>query len=516
MNSPRSGFLFAITAILFAPVFSQNQAPVVQIQEVILDESTGTLTLDYDLSDQEGDLCEVRILFSEDQGSTFSTFPFSISGETGAGIAPGTDKLVTLYPVLADDSLIQVKVVAFDQATPDLISLVDQVDSTSVKSFLELIAVERNHLTALSGIEMIRDSLDRFFLSEGLQTSKESVQFGSYTGANVRGDLPGLTEGSEFVILDAHFDAVPGTPGANDNGVATAALMEAVKVLSNGYYRRSVRFLAFDLEEYGLLGSIAHVQQIDPNSETLLGMLNLEMIGYFTEVPNTQAVPVGFNLLFPGVYAALQADSFRGNFLANVGNTTSIPLQNTFDSLASVYAPQLIIYNLALPGNGTIAPDFRRSDHAPFWDAGYQALMLTAGADFRDTAYHSSSDSLNRIHFTKVEEVLRSSVATIAHLAGPLNAGEDVSGVQNNTSVSKKLSQDNIRLFPNPGNEYLHMQAERPLGQWQVYSRDGRMIDSGETTANELDLQTRDWASGTYYIYVTAPEGFWAASWIRE
>ena len=516
MNSLHSGFLITILTFLFVPLCAQNQAPVVQIQAVTLDESTATLTLDYDLQDQEGDICTVRVLFSENQGQSFQEFPFSVNGETGTGITPGNDKIVTLYPILSADSLIRIKVVTFDEAIPPLSQLVEQVDSSFIKSYLEFIAVERNHLTSLSGIEMVRDSLERFFVSEGLEATRESVPFGGYTGANVRGDIRGLSADTAFVILDAHFDAVPGSPGANDNGIATAALMEAARVLSTGHFQRSIRILAFDLEEYGLLGSIRHVQQIDPAAETMLGMLNLEMIGYFTEEPNTQGVPAGFDLLFPTVYAALQADNFRGNFLANVGNTTSIPLQNTFDSLAAVYAPQLITYDLALPGNGTVAPDFRRSDHAPFWDAGYQALMLTAGADFRDTAYHSAFDSLSRINFPKVEEVLRATVATIAHLAGPLNAGEDVSGVLNNTSLDEKLRDDQIQLFPNPGTDQLNLRSDRPIGQWQVYSTNGSLISTGETTSSQLDLPTQNWPSGTYFLYVASPDGVWASSWRRE
>ena len=516
MNSLQSVFLVTILTFLFVPLLAQNQAPEVQIQSVTLDESTTTLTLDYDLQDQEGDVCTVRVLFSGDQGRSFQEFPFSVNGETGSGISPGNDKIVTLYPILAADSLIRIKVIAFDEAIPSITPFVDQVDASSIRSFLELIAVERNHLFAPAGLDLIRDSIERYFLSTGLETSRESVPFGSYIGANISGQLSGLVADTAVLILGAHFDAVTGTPGANDNGVATAAVMEAVKVLSNGYFRRSVRFVAFDLEEYGLVGSIRHVQQIDPTAETMLGMINLEMIGNFTEDPNTQMVPAGFDLLFPAVYAALQADNFRGNFLANVGNTTSIPLQNTFDSLANVYAPQLITYDLALPGNGTIAPDFRRSDHAPFWDAGYQALMLTAGADFRDTAYHSAFDSLSRIDFPKVEEVLRATVATIAHLAGPLNAGEDVSGVLNNTSLDEKLTNDGIQLFPNPGTNQLHLQSDRPIGQWQVYSANGSLISTGETTSSQLDLKTQSWPSGTYFLYVASPDGVWASSWRRE
>lgn len=497
-------------------IFSQNLPPTVEIQQVRLDPIVASLTIMYDLDDSEGDTCTVRVLLSEDQGGTFSAFAFSQAGDLGTGIGPGAGKSINLYPVLAPDSMIRIKIIAYDDAPEDLVNWVAQVDTNRIKADLEFIAQERNHLTSSNHLDIIRDSLGNRLLEAGLQTVFQSVPYGNYTGANVNGTLPGLETDTSLVILDAHFDGVPGTPGANDNGIAVVALLEIARILSVGHYRRSLEFVAFDLEEYGLLGSGEYIQQIDKSTQDILGVLNMEMIGYYSDEPNTQEFPAGFAQLFPAVYQISQADSFRGNFLANVANTASVPLQMAFDSLAEIYAPDLKMYSVALPGTGTVAPDFRRSDHASFWDAGIPALMLTGGGDLRDSAYHTESDSLNRISIDKVEQVTKAMLATTAHLAGPLHAGEDVSGVLSISGVGDVLERNAISLFPNPASDKFQLQSESPIRSVIIFDLNGRELLRQYPNSSDVKISCSEFPAGMYVLVAETNDGVWNASWIKE
>lgn len=511
---------FFLSIFLFsgiAPhIFSQNLPPVVEIQQVSFDLQAASLTIEYDLNDAEGDTCTVRVLLSEDQGATFSAFEFGQTGDLGTGIGPSAGKSINLYPVLAPDSMIRIKIIAYDDAQEDLTNWVAQVDTNRIKSDLEFIAQERNHLTSSAQLDMIRDSLGNRFVEAGLQTILQPVSYGGYTGANVNGTLPGLETDTSLVIVDAHFDGVPGTPGANDNGIAIVALLEIARILSVGHYRRSLEFIAFDLEEYGLLGSGEYIQQIDKSTQDILGVLNMEMIGYYSDEPNTQEFPTGFSQLFPAVYQTAQADSFRGNFLANVANTASAPLQMAFDSLAELYAPDLKVYSVALPGTGTIAPDFRRSDHASFWDAGIPALMLTGGGDLRDSAYHTGSDSLIRISIDKVEEVAKAMLATAAHLAGPLHAGEDVSGVLAISGVGDLLERNAISLFPNPASDKFQLHSEHPIRSVTIFDLSGRELLRQYPDSSEVEISCSEFPTGMYVLIAETNDGVWNASWIKE
>src|SRR5690606_22115028 len=91
-------------------------------------------------------------------------------------------------------------------------------------------------------------------------------------------------------------------------------------------------------------------------------------------------------------------DEYRGNFLFACSNTNSNPLLATFVAASEDYVPELRLVSASLPGTGTIAPDLRRSDHARFWDAGIQALMLTDAANFRNPNYHTPGDSIGTLN----------------------------------------------------------------------------------------------------------------------
>src|SRR5690606_18944380 len=187
---------------------------------------------------------------------------------------------------------------------------------------------------------------------------------------NILGRHVGAIDPIKTFIVDGHYDAVAGTPGADDNGTAVAATLEIARILSQFHFRNSLRFIGFSFEEQGVIGSQQYVQSGMPVWEEVHGVLNMEMIGYYSDQPNSQTTPDGFELLFPAAYAELQTNEFRGDFLTVVGNTASDPLNNAFVAAVAQYVPQLKRIPLSVPGNGQIAPDLRRSDHAPFWDSG--------------------------------------------------------------------------------------------------------------------------------------------------
>ena len=119
------------------------------------------------------------------------------------------------------------------------------------------------------------------------------------------------------LILGGHYDGVNISPAADDNGSAVLGVLEAAKILSQYNFKRSVRFLGFDLEELGLLGSKAYTTNGIYGYEKIKAMIDFEMIGFFSNRNNSQTFPNGFNLLFPSQYNQVAADNNRGNFINN-------------------------------------------------------------------------------------------------------------------------------------------------------------------------------------------------------
>jgi hypothetical protein len=281
-------------------------------------------------------------------------------------------------------------------------------------------------------------------------------------------------------------------------------VLECARILSQYEFARSLRFVGFDQEEAGLLGSIEYVSNGIPAEETLAGVLNFEMIGYYDEAANTQNLPPGFDIVFPSLYNSVAADSFRGNFLTNVANVASNPLRTTFDSCASAYVPELITYSLAVPGNGELVPDLRRSDHTPFWEGGYQALMLTDGADFRNQNYHTPGDSLYTLNLDFMQQVVKTAVATLATLAQPLHAGtatSEVTGLTNGLPAEleacglKWLQQTDQLTFTIKQNS-----CGTQAMQLRLLDLHGREIlhQSWEAGQSQATLSTAHLSSGIY------------------
>ncbi|MEO1506707.1 MAG: M20/M25/M40 family metallo-hydrolase [Cyanobacteria bacterium J06633_23] len=187
------------------------------------------------------------------------------------------------------------------------------------------------------------------------------------------------------VVIGAHYDTVPGCPGADDNATGVAVLLELARLFSAQPPRRPVRLVAFDLEEYGLVGSRAYVQTLQ--GEPIRLMLSLEMLGYCASQSSpSQTYPVaGMDYVYPRT----------GDFIALIGNWQTIPVlwgfNRAFDR-AGVGCAWLPMVNHGHPLAAT-----RRSDHAPFWDAGYNAIMVTDTADLRNPHYHRSTDTLDTL-----------------------------------------------------------------------------------------------------------------------
>jgi Zn-dependent M28 family amino/carboxypeptidase len=106
----------------------------------------------------------------------------------------------------------------------------------------------------------------RTFLVERLAELGLAAQLHDYAGGtNVFVELPATTGSDRTVIVGAHYDTVPGSPGASDNGSGTVAVLAIARYLTEVPCRNApVTFVFFDQEELGLFGSRAFAQTLSP------------------------------------------------------------------------------------------------------------------------------------------------------------------------------------------------------------------------------------------------------------
>lgn len=242
------------------------------------------------------------------------------------------------------------------------------------------------------------------------------------TWRNFYVEIPGRESPNDVVLIGAHFDLAPGTPGADDNASGTSAAMELARILKDRPMRRTVRIVFFNLEEIGLIGSTEHAawtkKRIDAGVESIIGMVSLEMLGYYSDEPGSQRIPIP---AIPGVFEPPTV----GNFLGVVATQESGAFARELAAGMRASAPELDVRLIDfIPAGGAMFPDIRRSDHAPFWDIGVPATLVTDTSEFRTPHYHKASDTVETLEVKRFTLATKAIVGAVWRLAGPIEAGE--------------------------------------------------------------------------------------------
>ncbi|MBD2181254.1 M28 family peptidase [Planktothrix sp. FACHB-1355] len=217
-------------------------------------------------------------------------------------------------------------------------------------------------------------------------------------------NLPSSSKEYPPILIGAHYDGVPGSPAADDNGTGVAVLLELAKAFAAKPIKYPVRIVAFDMEEYGLLGSQAYADLLKQQGQRLRLMISLEMLGYCDDSPNSQRYPAGLERFYPD----------RGNFIALIGNLTA--LTDLIKLRGNIRGSGTKCEFLPVPSRGTIVPQTRLSDHAPFWDNGYRAMMITDTAFMRNPHYHQASDRIETLNLDFLAGVCRGLEIAIGRL----------------------------------------------------------------------------------------------------
>jgi Zn-dependent M28 family amino/carboxypeptidase len=226
---------------------------------------------------------------------------------------------------------------------------------------------------------------------------------------NIAVELHGTVEADEIVVIGAHYDSVPGSPAANDNGSGVAALLELARLLSGAALPRSVRFVAFVNEEAPFydtpqMGSRVYAARARARGDDIKAMLSLETIGCYSDEPGSQKYPFPFSHFYPN----------RGNFIGFVGNLGSRRLVRA--------AIEAFRAHTAFPSEGVAAPGWITgiawSDHWSFWREGYPAIMITDTAPFRYVHYHAATDTPDKIDYPRTARVVHGLARVVAELAG--------------------------------------------------------------------------------------------------
>jgi len=253
----------------------------------------------------------------------------------------------------------------------------------------------------------VEEALGRSALPVGVQ----AYSVGGTPCKNFEVELRGRELPDEIVVVGAHYDSAPGTPGADDNASGTAALIQLawrLRLLA-APHRRTLRLVAFVNEEPPWfqtpdMGSWRYAKRSRERGEKIVAMLSLETIGYFSEQDGSQKYPPPLGFFYPS----------RGDFIGFVGNPGSKELVRSAIGAFRDHA-RFPSEGAAVPG---VLPGVGWSDHWAFWQEGYPAIMVTDTAPFRNPHYHAATDTPDHMDFERMTRVVLGLEHVIAALAG--------------------------------------------------------------------------------------------------
>lgn len=304
-----------------------------------------------------------------------------------------------------------------------------------------------------------------------------------YYGPNIIGIKIGTVYPSTrtYAVICGHMDDVPSfgyAPGADDNASGTTAVLEAARVMQDYDFEYTIYYIGFNAEEQGLIGSYEFANAAHSNGDTILGVLNFDMIGY-VETPTRDTMSAHYTVAVPGC---------------------SIFVCDFFQAAADTYT-QLKVRQVRN------TQTWGYSDHASFWEHGFIAMcgierVLCPG-------YHTIADTIgpygvNSIPFAT--QVIKTGTAALAKLAVPIHG----------QAVAEQGAAGDPRLFhvqPNPGRLfkiYFEVKNRSMPVQLHVYNAAGQLqrtiiqqsLPRGihSVVWDGLDDQGRGVAEGVYFV----------------
>jgi Zn-dependent M28 family amino/carboxypeptidase len=281
----------------------------------------------------------------------------------------------------------------------DVARLLRGVSPERLRGWVERLAFPRHYMAERTANVRARDLLLQLLRGFGYAPFLQ----GSYD--NVVATSGGAEDGP-YLLLGAHYDSVPGTPGADDNGSAVAVCLECARLVQENGIGSTIIVL-FNREEDGLLGSGEFVAHLAAQSAFAVEEAHVfEMVGFCNRAPGSQRLPPGL----PGVAAP-----DVGDFLALLANRRSNAIADRLLTLAATYVPQPPVLALKIYlGIEKYFGHLLRSDHAPFWDAGIPAVMWTDTSEFRNPHYHRSSDTPETLDYDFLAQVAQLALARAA------------------------------------------------------------------------------------------------------
>ncbi len=276
--------------------------------------------------------------------------------------------------------------------SPQIVQLLNQVNKDSITLYIRQLSGDTT--VVISGVTQTilsrhknqpGNELAAQFIHQKLQSFGLNVQYEvfSSTGKNVIATKQGSSDSHAYFIVCAHYDDMPsGTtaPGADDNASGTATVIELARVFSQYNFNYTIKFICFDEEEQGLIGSNYYATQARNRNDSIIGVINLDMTAYDNN--NDGMVDVHRN---------------------SVANTSQI---------ANEWVDNIYQYGINLTPRYVNSQPY--SDHYSFQQKNYGAILIIEYDLEFNPRYHTVNDKIQYLNMNYAHKIAQVTAATAA------------------------------------------------------------------------------------------------------
>ena len=259
----------------------------------------------------------------------------------------------------------------------------------------------RNHLN-ISMLNQTAEYIFSIFSQYADTTYYQSFELNGKTYKNVVCRLKG-DNNNPIVVVGAHYDVAGNTEGADDNASGVVGLLELLRILSKEKLNYPIEIVAYTLEEqWPMRGSLTHAKSLHDSNTPVYGMVAFEMIGYFDDRANSQSYPVK---ALKNIYGT------KGDYILLAKKTGTDKFVKKFSAGFKKHAT-IKTKSIKAPLKWGV----NRSDHQNYWKLGYDALMITNTANFRNPNYHKISDTMETLDIPRMMKVIDATAMAIINL----------------------------------------------------------------------------------------------------
>ncbi len=276
-------------------------------------------------------------------------------------------------------------------------------DTSTIIGGLPYTIVSRNWQTASNEKAAV-------YIYEKFQSYSLNTRYQTYrtNGVNVIAEKTGTKYPNQQYIICGHYDDMPTgplAPGADDNGSGTCAVMEAARILSSFNFDYTLIFIAFDEEELGLYGSRAYSDSAFANHDSIVGVINLDMIAW---------------------------DSNNDQLYQVTTNNSSLMLADDMIAASLLYQPNLVpVKHIGSYG----------SDQIRFWNNGFTAIAPHESTGDFNNYYHTINDKFSNLNLPYFLSITKAVVGAFASLGWDYKINFIHTPIENSSDTSAKIAE---------------------------------------------------------------------------